>query len=171
MFYNERRPFGKYTELLLIARQAYEQKNKVELSWDPTVKQLKPTIANTSVMGGTVRTIFLHPCDYIWLLLGHNITWAHQVSLEWQMWNIERMAQNALARIEKPTPIEAAEAARVYLEDFDINNNSYGFLREITPWDTVVAENVKFDPILMQSKFLGAPIYTPPGSMTEFIKD
>jgi hypothetical protein len=110
-----------------------------------------------------VKTIRCHPTDYIWILLGHDPMWAHQVVVEWMEWKIETMAQAAIDRINEPTPTEKADAGRVYLDDFEINGNSYAFLREVTPWDRVVINPV-LDPVQLKAQIaLESMTIKPPG--------
>lgn len=91
-----KRQFGRYTELLLMSRLTYENRNQCVLEWDEDVERGKPEVGYSQGL----RSIRIHPQDYIHLLLGNDSYLTHVVTMDWLSWKLDRMESDAIARIE-----------------------------------------------------------------------
>ena len=99
MPYQRTRPFGPYTELLLIARKAFERKHGCEIVIDASCKIGVPIWRDGGLSFGNYKMFYCHPVDYIWACLGKDIFFADQVAQHWIQWNIEYQAEKAMDRL------------------------------------------------------------------------
>lgn len=95
MPYQMTRPYGPYTELLLIARKAFERKHGCEIVVDESCKIGVPVWRDGGLSFGNYKMFYCHPVDYIWACLGKDIFFADLMVQHWIQWNIHRRAIQA----------------------------------------------------------------------------
>lgn len=108
---DKRHPWAGETRTLMeLRRKEWEKKHPGnELVMNSSCESGVPEIAIMSVGFGRVRTIHLHPTDYVWALYQGIPEVAHMLSRAWMEWRIEQMAKQAIANINQPTPTEYEE--------------------------------------------------------------
>lgn len=100
MVQHESRPFGPYTEILLLLRKVFERRTGYEMVVDGTQTIGAPMLVSDGLSFGGRTLFYCHPLDYIWALTRQDLEWSSQISLQWQLWQIDVMAAAAEAKLE-----------------------------------------------------------------------